>query len=358
MSKLADFTTDGAQTYLLPLKEAGVLPDYINQIPEAEDVQKLPDVAFADSQRRLFPINNKVSAYLSAVSAFSYGIKPEEAPWLHRIKTACVAVSIEEDVKKAHEVLAALAVPEEQKKQATAEPPFAIHIKVLPDRPETGFYPIGTHDQIESSCEKIAEDIKAGKLPTAWFAEACRNLVKAAADAGFSKNRIPAIIQDLSHLGYPNPEKVAQQLEMRAQDGVSESFLKIYKEASDSAQNGEMPIYDAVMVWEFADKSLGLSEKYAGQLSPFRALTSGYSYEFIEKAKEASVLLGEDLLVPLNAITVIPDKVAATRLQQDDARQVLLAKRASRGSEATALLAELSEAGKVELMKILDDLQP
>ena len=66
----------------LGTKHAELVPDYVldYQLPEEKEAESLPDKLFADSHRRLFPIDSPAATWLSA-AYFSKHAAAGELPY-------------------------------------------------------------------------------------------------------------------------------------------------------------------------------------------------------------------------------------------------------------------------------------
>jgi hypothetical protein len=267
-----DFTTDEALTFLHLLKEASVLPTWVDGVHSSEDVAHLPTTAFADTANRLFPIHGKSATFLSAVSAFVYGT--ETGPWESRLKAACHAYGITGEVKAAHEALAKEdAIPEAPEKAQKIA--CALELTELPGGPATGYYPMHTNHAVETSLDKLAEDIHHNRLPESYFSEAAEKLVKAAAEFGIREKQIPARVRELGEVRLPSPEYLSYQVDLRQkQAGFPDEMADAYREAAANVLEKQASIADAAHLWELADMKFQV--KVAGALvSPVKAFKSG-----------------------------------------------------------------------------------
>lgn len=348
---IQDFVSDESHAYLLTLKEASALPDYVKQIPEEEDLQSIPSVAFAASSERKFPVHDKTAAFLSSVYAFLQGATKDSGPLVQRLKTACALYGIEEDVQKAQEALASETV-----KEASVPPRetrYALELSGVIDDRVQKFYPISTAHQIEESARKMASDISEQKLPLAWFADAAEELHKAASEIGIPETRIPTKVRKLGRPRLPDPQVVDAALDKRAnEEQVSPDAFEIYREAADMAVKGELPANEAALVWQTADRKFGVHNKYAGDNDPLWVFKSGYGTDYIEKAKNASLMI-RDALIPKIQLDAVPDRDLMLYLTQEDAENAILAKRASTGPEAGKIIERISDKGCKKLALLI-----
>lgn len=346
-----DFTTDDSLPFLLLLKEAGALPEWLESVPEPQDVKDLPSVAFADTGRRMMPIHNKQACYLSAVGSVVYDYPP--GSWEPRLIAACHHYGIGDLVKQAHDILA----PEEYHGKQAAETEkiaHALEIVVEPGQPAQQFYPIHNREAIEDSAMKMAADLQMERLPGTWFAEAVDALVKAAESHGMPLTALPLDIRRMAEDRLPSPEYLSEQIERRAkQANLPDEVVEIYKEAALSTLEGESTALDAAHVWELADRKFGirLTDTLASPVSSFR---SGMTRSRFEKmAGEVMSVAGVN--VPFNQLTVLPNELVAAVLPTKVASVVLAAKAMPDGVKAAGHLAQLDEAQQLQVLEFLTE---
>ena len=347
-----DFVGDPSVAFLFLLKEAGVLPDYVTQVPEKEDLQGLPSVAFADSENRSFPVHDKQATYLSAVDAFVKGATHREDPWLARLKTACDAHGISSDVQKAHDVLevksaSSESINEKEASDKQASPKFETHaleLQVTPEGSPTKFYPIGSATQVAETALKIASDIQDQKLPLAWHSEACEKLLKSASRLGVDHKSLPKAVLEFGRQFTPSREVLEGEIQKRAAAGVSDDYTKIYKEAAELALAGEIEPNEGALVWQMADKKAGVDSIFSGQEDPVWAFKSGLPRDVVDKVKEAHCMVG-NVVIHKKFLDQVSDREIISRCATEDANFAYKAKQASSGTEATVQLGNLSADG-------------
>lgn len=349
---IQDFTTDESLAFIHLLKEANALPDWLETIPESDDVQHLPSVAFADPFHRKMPIHNKAATFMSAVSTLVYDY-PSEPSWERRLKAACSNYDITDEVKLAHKVLS---TDQYQKKEATETPKraYALELVVEPGKEATSYYPINTPDEIEDSALKLASDMFKEKLPGTWFAEAADAIMKAAAAHGVSAALLPSTVKRMAEDRLPSPEYLTEQLERRVkQAGIPVGAAEIYKEAALSAIDGEASALDAAHVWEFADRKFGV--RYTDTVvSPVAAFRSGVSRDRFEKlAGEVVPIAG--VAVPFTQFQLLPDRLIAAVLPAKTASVVLAAKAQEHGVKSGSLLNRMEESEQLKLLELLTE---
>lgn len=330
-----DFTTDETLAFLGTLKQASVLPEWLDQVPDAQEVEGLPSSAFADTGNRLLPIHSKAAAWLSAVSSYAYST-PSGA-WADRLKNACHAYGIVDSVKSAIEVLR----PAEQTNQKEASTGSQKEYALILNTPEgrSELYPINDDYEIEKSAREILKDVKEKRFPEGWMAKASTTLCKAADDRRIPDYLIPQDVRDLGTPRIPSPERIDLEIQNRVRAGLPKAATEFYKKAADMLCAGEVDLGEAALVWELADRKFGLEGKCA---SAVRSLNSGIPMAMIEKqAKEVVVFRGE--LLPLAALQTLSPIQVAARMTKEAAAAVLKCAQQVDGRNVSRILSTLDE---------------
>lgn len=333
--------------YLLPVKEAGALPEWVTEVPEEADLEQLARTAFASPHERLFPLHSKTAAFLSALHAEASGVT--DTAVLGRIKSACAAYNILDEVRLAHDSLPRETLPDSQdvRKQKTAH---AIELVIEPGGEPEAFYPIDTVMQIEKSATDLNRDIGERKLPTSWFMEASRALVKAAGELGFPVHQIPPAVMALSVDRIPSDLFIQDQLEKRKEAGMPDAAVELCKEAYDSScETGEY--LEAAHLWEIADRKYAIDYS-GGVLDPVKAFNSGMlRSQADEMAEEVFVL--DDLLLPKTAFLTLPENTIAASFPRTKAAGLLQARSDGSANGITAAVDNLDAVQKTTLMQLL-----
>lgn len=344
-----DFTSDDSKAFLLLLKEADALPNWLVEIPDDEPIKSLPSVAFADTTNRMMPIHTKAATFLSAVSSLVYDY-PSDPGWENRIKAACAQYGIEEEVRKAHEAIA----PAAPVKQAAAptKKAYALELEVEPGGPVRSYYPINSADEVEASGLKMAKDLNERKLPESWFSDAAEALVKAAQEHGLNLSYIPQNIRSLAEDRLPSPEYLAEQIDRRVKHaGVPDEAAAIYKQAADGVLSGDYQLKEAAHLWELADRKFNV--RYTDTVvTPLLAFRSGITKEAFEKmAGRFCNIAG--VSVPFNQLSTLSDRLVASVLPRETASVVLAAKSQPNGLKAASVLHTLDENSQLQVLGLV-----
>lgn len=314
----------------------------MQSVCEEQDASALPDTSFADCHNRLFPLHTKEAAWLSAVSSFVYGT--EAGPWADRLKAACHAYGIVDEVKRAIDVLR----PTAAEKQASV--PVVPHALAL-NTPsgESHFYPIANHWQIAESSLKMAKDLEDKRFPVAWMRLAARTLCKAAAVAQVEPGRIHPDINRLGEERLPCPASIREAIQKRAALGVPEGAVALYEKAAADFLAGEMDGEQAELFWEMADHHFDILDKTASIDSGFN---SGIPQTVFEKeARQVLHLTGE--WIPFAALETLPPTLVAGSMNKAAAHCVLQAMACGDGREASKKIASLGPLDQSLLAKLI-----
>ena len=330
-----DFTTDETLAFLGTLKQASALPEWLEHAPDAEEVEKLPNSAFADSSNRLLPIHNKSAAWLSAVSSYAYGAS--QGAWEKRLKDACHAYNIVDSVKSAIEILRPAEQTNQKEASTGSQKEYALSLNT-PEGP-SNLYPISNNWEIEKSARDLLQDVRDRRFPEGWLAKAATTLCKSADAKGVPAYLVPQDVRDLGTPRIPSPERIDMEIQNRVRAGLPKEATEFYKKAGDMLCAGEIELDDAALVWEMADRKFGLEGKCA---SAVRSLNSGIPVATIEKrAKEVVVFQGE--LIPLAAVQTLSPIQVAARMPKEAAASVLKCTQLTDGRDVSRILSTLDE---------------
>jgi len=341
----ADFTTDDSHAFLLVVKRADALPDWVKESCSKEDADSLSDSSFADCHSRLFPIHCKEAAWMSAVSSYSYGIPP--GPWSDRLKAACHAYGIMPEVTKAIEALRPSMVDGASKEASEEVIPHALTLESVGGNRD--FYPLGNAHQIRESSLKMAADSREKRFPVGWIRLAARNLCKAAASVGVTPSLIHPDITRLGEERLPCPETVKAALAERAAIGVPEGGIELYAKAANDYMSGDTDLDEAEVFWETADNHFQIQDKVANVATVFN---TGIPQAHADKAARQLFKI-RDTWVPFAALEALPKELVACSLTKEAAARMLSAMSGGDGREATQALSTLEASDLDQMARLL-----
>ena len=221
------------------------LPDFVKQAEASllASPSELPKEAFALESKRLYPMFDKASAWLSSryFTKFAREI-PEPTRYMveGKLKKACVLFGVEwpKEAKK----------PEMAK---LAESDYAM-VEKFEDK-SVMKYPVNTKESTERSIEQFGSE--CALYPPKWRRAAAEKLLKKAGEFKINIHPSSPVHKYTCHTKSPDTIKMAMSL--RARYTKSPEFSKLYCDLIEkSAQEHPDAVVDVI---ELLDKSSGLS---------------------------------------------------------------------------------------------------
>lgn len=222
---------------------AGVdLPEYVKtaELEDAYELNGLPKTAFADPDRRIYPINTPDRVYVSNVHFINkkadirklYG-EEYVSQLENNIKEAALIFDISEDLENYNaelNVKTASDYPEE----------YMVDFRV-DGLPHMQLYPVKTASDLVTAAQHFADNIK--NFPFDVRVKSAENFVKAAQE--LQVDDIPDILAKYAGLYYPDLFNVQHELWRRSTKLASEEHKDIYDKISADVFN--MTSIDEVM---------------------------------------------------------------------------------------------------------------
>lgn len=348
---MQDFTTSGNPTYLFQAELHHPFPDWVvsKPIPEAGDFAKSASAAFADPARRLLPLTDPVSTFHSAINLFAQMDQFDEGVF-NRVKAACALFDIEHDVAPYAELFA------ERIEKSAAEADTDISSYAIDEVLGGQRYrllPLDTATDIVDAATELRKMAAERRIHYIMLLPAARRIVKAAADRNVEG--LPQIIlrlgvermADLDAAG-PALQKRASLAKSAAPEVVSAQYADALKEAAE----GRCSDIECVEKIAAIDQAAGIAHKFSDfhpTPLPHEIIFSGPVLAEVEKAAKAHVCIN-DVLIPLDAIRLIPQLVAEFKLSKEasssfeqhrgttDARDISLAVMSWNDSDRRTLL--------------------
>lgn len=329
------------------------VPDYVKEssiLPE--DVAALTDSQFGRSQSREFPLDTPGHVYLSYGHCKSAGI--EEPDLIQKILKAGAFFSIESDLAAIDSAFSSLT------KKASEEKRYAIYLDFGIANPQSpnpgekvggvhGFYPINSPAEIEESAVKVANE--RTRLPLEIFAEASRNLVKAAAEQSVPERLLPVIVQTYGVDRVPSAEYVLKA----AADRSAATGDTIYADIAQAAIENEegRPSHEFAELWLQADRLNDFKSASKHDPDPFMILASGRTVAEVDREIESWTVLN-DSAVPVTKLASVTEKDLTRRFSPAVVAQLMpIVKRAAqqaKGSELTVELGRLEQPVQVAFL--------
>ena len=340
-----DFVNDCTGRHALRLSTLSGLPDYVKSASVCpEDMADLPDTAFALPHLREFPIDTPGHVWLSYGYCKSAGIRDDDL--LARLKQAGLLLGIEKDL------VAIDAEFEQMSKRACAERCYALQLDFGAPNPDVendlrkaggvhGFYPIDTAYAVETSAVKLANE--RGRIPLELFAEASRNLVKAALEHDVRLSYLPQSVLNHGIERIPSAEVLEFYAQQRKQATQDEIYEQIAKAATENVEN--KPAHEWAELWLNADRQNGYKQS-KHEPDPFMIFNSGPTQEEMERVIESFVDI-QGAPVPVTKVASIREAAVRKWFPGQVAEKlVALVKKAAtaKGSALTADFADLEPA--------------
>lgn len=297
----SDYTTSNNPQSLYFAAINHPFPDWVESqpMPKAEAFVKCASAAFADIERRLLPIRDKVSTFHSAIDLFAHADQygPEV---FERVKNACEFHGIEADV--AHYASLFADKFEKSANVDTAPSRYAISQEI--NGVEYRLLPLNDAQDVRESAHELAKMAADRRIHFMTLHPAAQEITKAAADFGVSK--LPDLIERLGAPRCPNFEKAARLVEGREllsktadQDVLRQAYTDaIAESAAANDANG------CVLKLAAIDDAAGINYSYKQGFPvplPSDIVFCGPLVSEVEKAAAENVAVG-DILIPLSEI--------------------------------------------------------
>lgn len=349
-----DFINDQSGRHILRLSNVLDAPPYVKEASVmSEDVEALPNGAFAVSHKREFPIDTAGHVWLSYGYCKSAGVT--DVALLGKLTQAGELFNITADLQAIDAAFAELT------KSASHERAFAVQIDFGDPDPSAdvamrksggihGFYPINTQFEVESSAVKLAND--QSRIPLEVYAEGCRNLVKAATDLKMNLGFLPKRITDYGVERVAAPQVVTHAAEMRKAATGDDIYEQIAQSAIENTDGKSS--HDYAELWINADRQNGYKQART-ELDPFILFNSGPTVDELERQIEAWVDIGGAPVPVTKVASVREDAVRKWFPKEAADKFIALIKQAASatGSELTAGFSELDAALQAAFVKRL-----
>ena len=348
---MRDHVEDSNPTYLFKAAETLDIPDYVLGAPTTAkaDVEGLPDRAFANPSDRLFPVNTKEAAVMSALCFYGKGYRDS---------------AIESNLKKAagaHGILDLMSQIEgvfnlKVKSASSDMPKFALAIE---DGDSTRyFYPTQTEVELTQSARNLTKDAHADALPLSFVRTAAQEMCKRAGELGLEpKKHLPSAVVNLGEDRIPNFEVAKTAADRRKEFcGVDDEGYNLMCSAVEGAKeahfNGE-DIEDFVEIFRMVDNAHHV--KYSALIKdPYQAFFSGELREDVEKFANTIVFVA-DAPIPTEVMSSLKDEDIESNFRAEVADTIKIARDCSIGDapQATQGLAGMSEHNSKTLLNLL-----
>lgn len=363
---MRDFVTDKTAAVYDYADKNGLVPDFVKQasIITEEEVQELPDAAFADPVNRLYPCHTKQATVLSAIYSLSEGIF--DGPVADTINKRASVFDVTEQVEQAHKHFSGI-VQEELQKSASEQPqPIEKYALTLSDGDKSyDFYNVSTRPDVLVSLNQVEKDFNAGNIELPWMRKVSSALLEEARHYGVEDNA-PGCVLRYAEVRLPNMEKAATLMTLRSQvvDDMTPYDQLFEKMAS---MIGEAEGFDeAMQAAEQCAMEMYIMDKQAGvqynplQPDPYTIVFCGPKPEDFEKHASEHVYISQ-VAVPVEDIVNVSDSKIDEMFSKSSAQVIKDAVKPLRDGEVTSdvtgechvKLANLAPDVRLKLLEVL-----
>jgi len=218
------------------------LPDYVKtaELEDAYELSGLPKTAFADQDRRIYPINTPDRVYVS--NAHLIHKKAD----IQKLYGETYVSQLESKIKEAAEVFDISSDLEDYQssfnEKTAADYPEEYMVDFHVDGlPHMQLYPVKTAEDLVTAANHFSDNIK--NFPFDVRVKSAENFVKAARE--LDVDELPDILAKYAGLYYPDLANVASELWRRSTKLASEEHKEIYSKIAEDVSN--MTSIDEVM---------------------------------------------------------------------------------------------------------------
>lgn len=321
---MQDYTTSNNPKFLFFAELNHPFPDWVaaSPIPKAADFEKMASAAFADTSRRLLPINTKEAAFHSALDYMAHIDQYAESVG-ERIKEACEFFGIIDDVTPYAEVFATK-LEKEAAAEASAPGEFAISDVI--GGVQYQLLPLNDRTDVESSAMELAKMASEDRIHFLHLRPAAQAVVRAAEQHGVS---VPLIVARVGAERTANLSKAASLISNRASfTGLSgdeaaqlqAQYDAVVKSAAEGAIDAEECVRQIAAIDHIARLDYSF-RKQSNVLLPSEIVFCGPLVAEVEKAARAHVSVG-DVLIPLSEFKKIDLTEADFKLSKTAAEEL------------------------------------
>lgn len=230
-----DQQTDFSGKQLYKMLSGTDVPEYVKiaEIEDTYDLNKLPKAAFADQDRRIYPINSPARVYVSNVHFIN------KKADIAKLYGQDYVSQLESSIEKAAELFDISEDLQDYNSSLNVKQASDYTEKCMVDFTVEGMdtpiqlYPVKTASDLEDSAKHFAENIK--NFPFEVRVKSAENFIKAAQE--LAVDDIPDILLKYAGMYYPDIPNLADELWRRSTKLTKEANKQIYKAISDDVEN-------------------------------------------------------------------------------------------------------------------------
>jgi len=211
------------------------LPEYVKtaEVEDAYAVESLPKTAFADPDRRIYPINSPATVYISNAHFINkradivklYG-EDYASQLQNNIEKAAEILEITEDLQDYNSTL-------NIKLASDYEEKFMVDFNVEGMAAPVQMYPVKTASDLAMAAESFASNIH--NFPFNVRVQAAENFVKAAGELGVDD--MPDLLMKYAGMYYPDLTNLDFELWRRGSKLTKEAHVDVYEQIRDDLEN-------------------------------------------------------------------------------------------------------------------------
>lgn len=314
---MQDYTTLNNPKFLYFAEMQHPFPDWAANaaLPTAESFEKCASAAFADPERRLLPVRDKVCTFHSAIDLFA-NIGDYSSATFERVKAACAYFQIEEAVAPYASIFADSF--EKQASDSTAPTGrYAIDQEINGERYQ--LLPLNDAQDVRDSAHELAKMASENRIHFLSLVPAAQQIVKAAAELNVYD--VPPIIDRMGLERCADLEKAARYIQGRekfAKSADSAAIKAEYDQIIAEAKSETITPWLCMQKIAALDDALGIRCRYneaSPVMNPAEIVFSGPLVSEVEKAARLNVAV-KDVLIPLDALQSIDSVEAGFKLSK------------------------------------------
>lgn len=232
-----DQQTDYSGRELYSMMAGIELPEYVKtaEVEDAHDFRSLPKAAFADPERRIYPINSEARVYVSNAHFMN------KRADIVKLYGEDYASQIQTSIEKAAEILDITDDLNDYNSNLNVKTASDYEARYMVDDViETGhepiymqLYPVKTASDLSESAEAFTKNIS--KFPFTTRVKTAENFVKAAQELGVDE--LPDLLCKYAGMFYPNLTNLDQELWRRGNKLTKEAHVDVYEQIRDDLDN-------------------------------------------------------------------------------------------------------------------------
>jgi hypothetical protein len=228
-----DQQSDFSGKQLFKMLSGVEVPEYVKvaQVEDAYELNDLPKTAFADEDRRIYPINTPARVYVSN----AHFINKKAA--ISKLYGQGYSEQLQNKIEKAAEILGILEDLQDYNsslnvKQA-ADYGEQCMVTFEVDNVPVELYPVKTAQDLIDSAKSFTENLK--NFPFEVRVKSAENFVKAA--RYLDVDELPDVLMKYAGMYYPDIHNLSHELWRRSTKLTKEAHRQMYKDISEDVEN-------------------------------------------------------------------------------------------------------------------------